>query len=274
MAEPVVWLDGRLTEPDDATVSVFDHGLTVGDGVFETLKAIDGVPFATRRHLARLHRSAAGLGLVVPFADDVLAAAMSEVAAAWGAPLARVRLTVTGGSAPLGSDRGEAPATVVIAAGELAPRATSTGVVVVPWPRNERSPVVGLKTTSYAENVVALAHAKARRATEAIFANTVGNLCEGTGSNIFVVVGGRLLTPPLSAGCLAGVTRELVLEGTDAVEDDIAMADLEHADEVFLTSTGRDVQAVTSIDGRHLPTGPCTAVAAEAFAAIASVPDP
>ena len=85
-------------------------------------------------------------------------------------------------------------------------------MVVVPWPRNERSAVAGLKTTSYAENVVALAHATERGAGEAIFANLAGNLCEGTGSNVFVGVDGRLVTPPLSSGCLAGITRELVLE--------------------------------------------------------------
>ena len=272
MAE-VVWLDGRLVADADATVSVFDHGLTVGDGVFETLKAVEGRPFATRRHLARLRRSAEGLGLSVPFDDGVLRAAMAEVLAATREPLARVRITVTGGAAPLGSERGEGAATVVIASGPLKAQEPSTSVCVVPWPRNERGAMAGIKTTSYAENVKALAYAKARRCSEAIFPTTTGLLCEGTGSNVFVAVGGRLLTPPLTSGCLAGVTRDLVLEVTDAVEEDIPMAVLHAADEVFLTSTGRDVQPVTRLDDRSLEPGPLTRAAGEAFAALVATTD-
>ena len=93
--------------------------------------------------------------------------------------------------------------------------------MVVPWPRNELGALSGLKTTSYAENVRALAYAAERGGSEAIFANTAANLCEGTGTNIFVVAGGRLITPPLSAGCLAGVTRALVLEWVGAAEEDM-----------------------------------------------------
>ncbi len=127
--------------------------------------------------------------------------------------------------------------------------------------------MAGIKTTSYAENVLALAFAKERGCTEAIFATTTGLLCEGTGSNVFVGIGGRLVTPPLTSGCLAGVTRDLVLEATDAVEEDISMEAFREADEVFLTSTGRDVQPVHRVDDRMLPTpGPLTRAAAEAFA--------
>ena len=124
---------------------------------------------------------------------------------------------------------------------------------VVPWPRNERGAMAGIKTTSYAENVKALAYAKARGCTEAIFPTTTDLLSEGTGSNVFVGIGGRLLTPPLSSGCLAGVTRDLVLEVTDAIEEDIPMAAFLAADDVFLTSTGRDVQPVDRIDDRDAP---------------------
>lgn len=274
--QALVWLDGRLVPAAEATVSVFDHGLTVGDGVFETLKATDGIPFAVRRHLARLRRSAAGLGLEVPFDDGQLGAAMDAVLASSGAPLARVRLTVTGGAAPLGSDRSGGPATVIVAAGPLEPASSSTAVCIVPWPRNERAATAGVKTTSYADNVVALAHAKARGCTEAIFATTTGMLCEGTGSNVFCVFGDQILTPPLSTGCLAGVTRELVLEVTGAIEEDVAMRAFGIADEVFLTSTGRDVQPVHQIDERRLVTpGKVTAKAAAAFAElVAADPDP
>lgn len=272
MAEQV-WLDGDLVAADAATVSVFDHGLTVGDGVFETLKAVDGVPFAARRHLERLRRSAYGLGLELSWSDDDLRRAMAAVLGTRPASerLARVRITVTGGPAPLGSDRGTEPATVIVAAGSLSEPQEATAVCTVPWPRNERSAVAGLKTTSYAENVVALAYAKERGCTEALYATTTGLLCEGTGSNVFVVHEGRLVTPTLATGCLAGVTRGLVLECTDAVEADLPVTALADAEEVFLTSTGRDVQAVRSVDGRDLgPPGPRTRAAAEAFAALAA----
>jgi branched-chain amino acid aminotransferase len=269
-----VWLDGCLLDAATATISIFDHGLTVGDGVFETLKAVDGRPFATRRHLERLHRSADGLDLRVPFSDDELRTAMAEVLASYDLPLARVRITVTGGTAPLGSERGEGAATVVIAVGPLKETPPSAAVCVVPWPRNERGAMSGIKTTSYAENVKALALASARGCTEAIFATTTGLLSEGTGSNVFVGIGGRLLTPPLSSGCLAGVTRDLVLEVTDAIEEDIPMAAFLAADDVFLTSTGRDVQPVDRIDDRGLPPpGPLTRAASDAFRALVATTD-
>jgi branched-chain amino acid aminotransferase len=265
-----VWLDGELVPAERAVVPVLDHGLTVGDGVFETIKAVDGRAFAVQRHLDRLRRSMAGMGLSMPWSDDDLRVAIAEVAA--GVPgLARVRVTVTGGVAPLGSERGEAGPTVVVAAGPMAAPEPTTVVAVVPWVRNERGPCAGLKTTSYAENVLALAEAKRRGATEALLANTRGELCEGTGSNVFVAVDGRLVTPPLSSGCLAGVTRALVIEATGAAEEDLPLEVLWSADEVFLTSTGRDVQAVRRVDDRALEApGPLTRQAADAFTALAA----
>lgn len=206
-----VWVDGRLVAQDAATLSAMDHGLTVGDGVFETCGVIDGQAFALTRHLRRLARSAAGLGLDAPD-ERLVRRGVAEVLAHAGASAARVRITVTAGVGPLGSGRTPGtPQTVLVAAAAGGHRPTSR-VVRAPWVRNERSAVAGLKTTSYAENVVALAYATARGADEALLANTVGDLCEGTGANVFVERGGELVTPPLSSGCLAGVTRELVLE--------------------------------------------------------------
>ena len=140
------------------------------------------------------------------------------------------------------------------------PAPETTTVVTVPWPRNERGALAGLKTTSYAENVRALAYAEERGATEAVFANLAGNLCEGTGTNVFYVVDGELRTPTLGSGCLAGVTRALVLDWCGAVEVDEPIEVVERASEVFLASTTRDVQGVSRWDDLELPApGPVTA---------------
>lgn len=262
-----IWVDGGLRDIADATVSVLDHGLTVGDGVFETLKTTQGEAFAVNRHLRRLARSARGLGLPEPDKDEV-AHACAAVLAANPMPHGKLRITYTGGISPLGSDRGEAGATLVVAIGTATPDPGPSAIVTVPWTRNERGALTGLKTTSYGENVVALARAREQGASEAIFANTAGRLCEGTGSNIFLVLGGRLLTPPLSSGCLAGITRRLVIEWAGAEEEDVPFEALAEAEEVFLTSSLRDVQPVNRIDARELPAtpGPVTAKAVEVFA--------
>ncbi|MFE6226077.1 aminotransferase class IV [Streptomyces sp. NPDC057854] len=261
-----LWVNGGLYDEHTARVSVLDHGLTVGDGVFETVKAERGETFALTLHLERLTRSARGLGLPDPDLDEVRRAC-AAVLEANPMELGRLRITYTGGLSPLGSERGEAGPGLVVAVGETSRRADTTAVVTVPWTRNERGAVTGLKTTSYAENVVALARAKEAGATEAIFGNTVGMLCEGTGSNVFVVLDGRIHTPPVSSGCLAGITRALAVEWTGAVETDLPLDVLETADEVFLTSTLRDVQAVHRVDGRELAgaPGPVTAKAMRVF---------
>ncbi|MBK6019146.1 aminotransferase class IV [Streptomyces sp. MBT53] len=261
-----IWLDGGLQDTESARVSVFDHGLTVGDGIFETVKATDGKTFALTRHLDRLTRSARGLGLPDPDLDEVRRGC-AAVLDANPLPFGRLRITFTGGHGPLGSDRGEHGPTLVIALGEAKRRPDSTAVVTVPWTRNERGALVGLKTTSYAENVVALARAHQHGASEALLANTVGQLCEGTGSNVFVVLDGEIHTPPVTSGCLAGITRALTVEWTGAKETDLPLDVLERADEVFLTSSLRDVQAVHLLDDRQLPgvAGPVTAKAMRVF---------
>lgn len=265
-----VWIDGSLVPAAEARVSPFDHALLTGDGVFETMRVYRGTPFALRRHLDRLARSAEGMRLTLPDRSVFVHAIAQVIEANLGDGDGRLRLTVTGGVAPLGSDRGDAGPSVVIAASPLAPWPPTAAVAVCPWPRNERSAIAGLKTVSYAENVVALAWAKERGAGEAIFANTVGNLCEGTGSNVFLVLGGRLLTPPCSSGALAGVTRDLVLALTGAAEEDVPVERLADAEEAFLTSSTREIQPIASVDGRALPAapGPVTTAAAAAFRAL------
>ncbi|MEV8365580.1 aminotransferase class IV [Streptomyces niveus] len=262
----MIWVNGGLRAADAAQVSVLDHGLTVGDGIFETVKTVRGRPFALTRHLDRLTRSARGLGLPDPDHDEVRAAC-AAVLDANPVDMGRMRITYTGGLSPLGSDRGDAGPTLVVAVGETHRRPDTTAVITVPWTRNERGAVTGLKTTSYAENVVALARAREQDASEALFANTVGDLCEGTGSNIFVVLDGQLHTPPVSSGCLAGITRALTVDWAGAQETRMPFDVLDRADEIFLTSSLRDVQAVHRVDGRTLPgaPGPVTVKAMRVF---------
>jgi branched-chain amino acid aminotransferase len=292
-----VWVNGAIVPDHRPAISALDHGLLVGDGVFETIRVLPGAhggqPFALSRHLRRLRHSADGLGLGIGLADDELRAAIAEVVDAAG-DAGRVRVTVTSGPGPAGTGRassgtagsgragsveGTSLPTVIVAAAPLPTFEPTTTVVTVPWRRNEHSATAGLKTISYADNVVAQARAREQGASEALLANTAGDLCEGTGTNVVLGLDGRLVTPPLSSGCLAGVTRELLVEacGLDIDERPLPYAALDECDEAFLTSTTRDVQPIARIDDRVLPAcpGPLTQRASAAFAAlVARTTDP
>lgn len=264
---PNLWLDGRLLPSSEATVLAVDHGITVGDGVFETMQVLRGDAFALTRHLRRLRRSAEGLRLEVPYDDATLQAAVEQVIET-NPDAGRIRVTVTGGPGPLGSGRGEHKATVIVAATTLVRRPADTSVVVAPWKRNEHGALAGLKSTSYAENVIALEYAESHGASEAIFSNTAGELCEGTGTNIFLGLDGSLVTPPPSSGCLRGITRELVCEIADVEERDLPLDALVRADEAFLTSSTRDIQPIAAVDGERLTRcpGPLTSAAMDTLA--------
>lgn len=262
-----VWVNGELYErADRARVAATDAGFVVGNGVFEALKVTEAGPFAVRRHLQRLNRSAAAMGMPVPDHDLIgqgIAAVLADRAYAEG----KVRITYTAGLGPLGSQAAFGPPTLVIAADSRATSPPSAAVVTAPWRRNEHGALTGVKSTSYAENVRGLAYAAERDATEAIFLNTAGLLCEGSGSNVFCVFGDQIITPPLTAGPLAGITRELVLEWCAVTEADLTLAEARAADEVFLTSSLRDVQAVRQWDDLDLAApGPVTKEVAATFA--------
>lgn len=196
-----------------------------------------------------------------------------------GEPIAfgRLRYTVTGGTGPLGSDRTSPVSArdsltylVIVADQPLPPE--SGALVVVPWARNERAPTAGLKTTSYADNVIALARARHSGAIEAVLGNTRGELCECTGSNVFVVIDGTIVTPPPESGLLEGITRELTLQwcredGIPVEERTLPLDILQTADEVFITSSTKDLLAVHAVDDRRLELGPVTARGAKVFAA-------
>ncbi len=268
-AVTLVYVDGDLLPEAEARISPLDHGFVTGDGVFETILVTEGRPFGLRRHLDRLERSAAGLGIGAPDRAVVEGAVAAVVGSSEPSGQARLRVTVTAGRVPLGGLRGATPTSLVVALAPITAGPRNHAVAVVPWPRNERGALAGLKTTSYAENVLAIEWSAERGAGEAIFANTQGNLCEGAGSNVFVVVDGALLTPPLSSGLLAGVTRDLVLELVECVEKDVPVGRFAAGDveEAFLTSTTRGVQHVSMVDGHELPAspGPRTSEAAAAL---------
>ena len=263
-----VWINGACYEDEShAAVPATDHGFVAGDGVFEVLKVTEAGPFAVQRHLNRLSRSSAAMGLPAPDHTRIRAA-IDQLLDGRKFSHGRLRITYTGGLGPLTSGAPYGPPTLVVAV-EPAPLASaSTAIVTSPWTRNENGALAGVKSTSYAENVRALAYATNRRATEAMFVNTEGNLCEGTGTNVFVVIDGTIITPPLSSGPLAGITREVILEWCDVEERDVTLAEARAADEVFLTSSMRDVQAVHRWDeidlGRaHPVTSRVTATFAE-----------
>jgi branched-chain amino acid aminotransferase len=262
-----LWMNGELfADPTTARVSPIDHGLIVGDGVFEALKVTPVGAFAVRRHLDRLSRSARALGLPDPD-HDVIRSGIEATIAGRRWTDGKIRITYTGGRGPLGSHAAYGPPTIIVAAEPRRVSRPISEVVTAPWTRNTNGPMTGVKTTSYADNVRALAFADRYDATESIFVNTEGNICEGTGSNIFLVIGGEVITPPLTAGPLAGITRQLLVEWADVTERDITPQEAHAADEVFITSSLRDVQAIRRWDDRtYQAIGPRTAELAAIFA--------
>ena len=246
------WINDELVSTLDAKISVLDHGFTVADGVFETLLVTDGKVFAIDRHLTRLAKSAAGLGIAAPDFSQISKAISQVLAKNPKIDFGRIRVTLTSGSGPLGSDRTTSEPTLVISIAEQSAWPDSTTILLVPWTRNENSPLAGLKTTSYAENVYALAAAKERGFSEAIYCDTSGRLCEGTGSNIFLVKNQTIITPSEGSGLLRGITRDLVIEwardaGFSVIERDVDPLELWQAEEVFITSSTRDIHPVTGL---------------------------
>ncbi len=253
-----VYVDGSLVKESEGVIPVLDHGVVAGDGVFEALAVYDGTPFAVRRHLERLARSVSGMRMTTAPDLEVVEAAIHDVVKANQIGFGKVRVTYTAGDGPLGSDRLPSRPRLVVAAAPLAPIAPTAKVAVSLWPRNERGILAGVKTTSYAENVVGLNWAIAQGADEIIFPNTKGELCEGSGSNIFVVVDGELITPTLASGCLAGVTRDLIVEHLGGVERDLPVDVLKSGlvKEAFLSSSLREAQAITFVDDFALTAAP------------------
>lgn len=243
--------NGRLRPADEALVDAHDGLVSFGRGIFETIAAYRGTPFGAKEHLERLRRGADVLDLAVPD-EDTLLAAMHTALEANGlldAAKARLRLTL--------SSPGDGSPSWWIEATPPPPHPATARVITGPFFRNERSPLAGLKTINYGDNVVALRLAREAGADEALFANTRDELCEGTWSNVFVRIDGTWHTPPLSSGCLPGITRGVVIglfkeHGILLVESNLSYATLDRVESAFLTSSLREIQPVAAIDGREL----------------------
>lgn len=260
-----VWVDGRVLDGSTPVVTAGDRALSVGHGVFETMRLVRGVPFALGRHLRRLRRSATIARVALAWGDSEFRSAVDLLVATAPAPppghTAKLRIQVSAGAA--------SPLLTLDFVPEPARTATA---VTIDRPVDPNDPLRAAKSTSRLAETLALADAQGLGADEALRLTTDGRLCEGATTNVFLAVDGHLATPATSTGCLAGVTRELVMELVDVVErDDLTAADLNCAGEVFLTSSLRGVQPVAVLDGRQLGTpGPLTVRAAEAFAALAT----
>jgi branched-chain amino acid aminotransferase len=246
------WVNDDLINVADAKISVLDHGFTVADGVFETLLVLDGQVFARDLHLTRLAKSASGLGIALPEVSKLNLAIDQVLDAHQAMDFGRLRLTVTSGSGPLGSERSNAKPTLVVTISAQDKWPESTSALLVPWTRNEDSPLAGLKTTSYAENAFALEAAKSRGFSEALYCDTSKRLSEGTGSNVFLVSNGVVVTPSDASGLLRGVTRDLVIKwagesGIEIEQRDVSSAELWEAQELFLTSSTRDVLPIANL---------------------------
>ena len=262
----IIYLDGAYLPKEEAKVSVFDHGLLYGDGVFEGIRAYNGRVFRLDEHLDRLYDSAKTIDLAVPIAKAEMADAIREVLRRNGLRDAYIRPIVTRGVGDLGLDPRKCPkpSVIIIAVewgamyGDLYEKGL-TGVTV----SIRRTPAEALppnvKSLNYLNNILAKIEANCKGGDEAIFFDTNGYLSEGSGDNIFVVKNGEIITPP-TLNNLRGVTRLVALEcardlGITVVERNMGYFDLYTADEVFVTGTAAEVGPIVTIDGRTIGSG-------------------
>jgi branched-chain amino acid aminotransferase len=258
-----VWLSthGRVLDPEHATISVFDRGFLYGDSVYETLRTVGANVLELEPHLRRLRRSAVGIAFELPFSDADIADAIAQTLAAAGNPKSRIRVIVTRGTGPIALDTrvAESPVLVVLVTPleELNPVVRMQGISAIVVDRQDffRQGLVGLKTGNYLGNILALHQAHDQGADDAILCNAEGQVAEGSTSNLFLVSEGRVHTPSLASGLLAGITRDLVIRlldtrlGLQVAERVIRVDELARADELFLTSSIRGVMPVTKLDG-------------------------
>lgn len=278
-----VYLNGKLVEREAATVSVFDHGLLYGDGVFEGIRTYDGRVFKLAEHLDRLWNSARHLMLNIPLTREAMQAAVLDTLRANHLKDAYVRLIVTRGEGDLGLDPRKCPkATVIIITDKISiyPEEhyrKGLAVMTAATRRNLASALdPRIKSLNYLNNILAKIEANNYGFLEAIMLNAVGYVAECTADNVFIVRRGRLITPPIHMGALEGITRDVVLKlagamGIAAAEEPFAQYEMYTAEECFLTGTAAEIVPVTAIDGRTIGSGdpgPVTRRLLEGFKAL------
>jgi branched-chain amino acid aminotransferase len=262
-----IYIDGKYYDERNARISVFDHGLLYGDGIFEGIRAYNGRVFKLKEHIDRLFCSAKSILLNLPLAHADIMAAIVETCRRNKLRDGYIRLVVTRGPGTLGlnPNRCKSPSVIIIA-GKIQlypPELYQQGmeIVTVPTTRNLHSALnPAIKSLNYLNNILAKIEANNAGCEEAIMLNAEGFVAECTGDNIFIVKEGQLLTPPLSAGALYGITRRVVMDlaaqaGLKVSESDLTRYDLFNADECFLTGTAAELMPVVKIDGRVIGTG-------------------
>lgn len=262
-----VWLNGELVDTEEAKLSVYDHGTLYGDGVFEGIRIYNGRIFQCKAHVDRLYASAKQIRLAIPYTKQEIEDAMQETMRANGTENGYIRLVITRGEGTLGVSPFKcAQPNVFVIADQIVlyPKEMyeqGMAVIVAKTIRTSaRMLSPGIKSLNYLNNILAKIEAVDAGVAEAIMLNEQGNVAECTGDNLFIVEDGRALTPPLSAGILAGITREVVLslaprQGIPAAEEDISPERLRRANECFLTGTAAEVIAVTRIDDKPIGNG-------------------
>ena len=262
-----IFIDGKYCSERDAKVSVFDHGLLYGDGVFEGIRAYNGRVFKLKEHIDRLYYSAKAILLEIPMTPAQMMNATVETIRANKLRDCYVRLIVTRGIGTLGlNPRSCKKPSVIIIAGKIQvypPELYARGmdIVTVPPVRNLHSALnPAIKSLNYLNNILAKIEANNAGVEEAVMLNGEGFVAECTADNLFIVKNGELFTPPLSAGALYGITRQTVIElaqeaGLKVSEPNLTRYDLFNADECFLTGTGAEIMPVIKIDGRVIGSG-------------------
>lgn len=262
-----IYIDGKYYDEKNAKISVFDHGLLYGDGIFEGIRAYNGRVFKLKEHIDRLFDSAKSILLKIPLSHSEVMRAVVETCRRNKLRDCYIRLVVTRGVGSLGlnPNRCKTPSLIIIAGKiQLYPESyyqKGLDIITVPTTRNLHSALnPAIKSLNYLNNVMAKIEANNGGCEEAVMLNAEGFVAECTGDNLFIVKGDRLSTPPLSAGALYGITRQVVMEmargnGMTVTEPNLTRYDLFIADECFLTGTGAELIPVVKIDGRVIGTG-------------------
>ena len=262
-----IYIDGKYYDPKNAKISVFDHGLLYGDGIFEGIRAYNGRVFKLTEHIDRLFCSAKAILLKIPMSHGEIVRAVVETCRRNRIRNGYVRLLVTRGAGTLGlnPNRCKNPSIIIIAdkiqlyPAELYQRGME--IITVPTTRNLHSALnPAIKSLNYLNNILAKIEANNAGCEEAVMLNAEGFVSECTGDNIVIVKAGQMLTPPLSAGALYGITRGVVIElareeGLTVAEPNLTRYDLFNADECFLTGTGAELIPIVKIDGRVIGAG-------------------